>query len=194
VLHAVEAAGGPLDNANLERVNLAQILEDGDQINVPTRAADDIAPTAIIQQITSTPGVNVIYVTGEVQNPESVVTLAAGSRVQDAILAAGGTTDNADLERVNLTQILNDGDLVYVPPLIGDEIQTPTPNHAPLVHINSATLEELDTLPGVGPALAQAIIDYRTEHGPFTSLADLDNVDGVGPAKLEDWQTLIMFD
>jgi competence protein ComEA len=138
--------------------------------------------------------VNVIYVTGEVQNPESVVTLAAGSRVQDAIQAAGGTTDNADLERVNLTQILNDGDLVYVPPLIGDGIQTPTPNHAPLVHINSATLEELDTLPGVGPALAQAIIDYRTEHGPFTSLADLDNVDGVGPAKLEDWQTLIMFD
>jgi competence protein ComEA len=194
VLHAVEAAGGPLDNANLERVNLAQILEDGDQINVPTRTADDIAPTAIIQQITSTPGVNVIYVTGEVQNPESVVTLAAGSRVQDAIQAAGGTTDNADLERVNLTQILNDGDLVYVPPLIGDEIQTPTPNHAPLVHINSATLQELDTLPGVGPALAQAIIDYRTEHGPFTSLADLDNVDGVGPAKLEDWQTLIVFD
>ena len=149
VIHAVEAAGGPLDNANLEQVNLAQILEDGDQIQVPTRKPDDSAPTAVIQQITSTPGVYIIYVTGEVQQPQVIVTLAAGSRVQDAIEAAGGTTNNADLDRVNFTQILNDGDLVYVPPLIGEEIELPTPNHAPVVHINTATMAELDTLPGV---------------------------------------------
>jgi competence protein ComEA len=194
VIDALYAAGGPLNNANLERVNLAQILEDGDHIQVPTRESDDPAPTAVIQQVTATPGMYVVYVTGEVQQPQAVVTLAAGSRVQDAIEAAGGTTENADLDQVNLTQILNDGDLVYVPPIIGDAIQTPTPNHAPIVHINTATLAELDTLPGVGEDLAQTIIDYRAEHGPFTSFADLDNVPGIGPSKLEDWQTLIVFD
>ena len=63
-----------------------------------------------------------------------------------------------------------------------------------LVHVNSATLEELDTLPGIGPSLAQAIIDYRTENGPFTSLADLDNVSGIGPAKLDALRDLVVFD
>jgi len=63
-----------------------------------------------------------------------------------------------------------------------------------LVHINDATLEELQTLPGIGPSLAQAIVDYRTEHGPFMRLEDLDAVPGLGPAKLEALRELIAFD
>ena len=196
VLDAVKAAGGPLEDADLERVNLAQLLNDGDQVNVPTRKPGQIpasAPATIIV-MTPTPGAVTVYVTGEVAQSGSVVTLPAGSRVEEAIQSVGGTTDNADLQQVNLSQVLNDGDLVYVPPLIGDAVLTPTPNHAPVIHVNSATLEELDTLPGIGPGLAQAIIDYRTENGPFATLEDLDNVSGIGPSKLEAIRDLVVFD
>ena len=202
VFHALDAAGGVAENADLARVNLAQKLEDGDQIHVPTRVSTDVetaansndTPTPLM--ITATPGMVLVYVVGEVLQPETMVTLPMLSRVEDAIKAVGGPTENADMSRVNLSQILNDGDQIYVPPLEGqgEEIQLPTPNHAPLVHINHATLEELDTLPGVGPALAQAIIDYRTDHGPFNSLEELDNVSGIGPATLDNLRDLVVFD
>lgn len=203
VKDALLVAGGPLANADLEIVNLAQILEDGDQVHVPTREAveDTAVPptskpavTATIHVVTPTAGTIEVYVVGEVVQPESTVVLAARSRVEDAIAAVGGATDNADLSRVNLSQMLNDGDYIYVPPLEGDTIQTPTPNHAPVIHLNEASLEELDSLPGIGPSLAQAIIDYRTENGPFTSLEDLDNVPGIGPSKLEGLRDLVVFD
>jgi competence protein ComEA len=194
VLHAIEAAGGALDNADLERVNLAQVLNDGDQVQVPTSQPGTEETTASVQLVTSTPGTYTVYVTGEVSRPQTMLILPTGSRVEDAIEAAGGTTDNADLTRVNLSQFLNDGDLVYVPPLEGEDIQTPTPNRPPLVHVNGASLEELETLPGIGPALAQAIIDYRIENGPFTGLEDMDNVPGIGPSKLEAIRDLVVFD
>ena len=195
VLDALKAAGGPLDNADLERINLAQRLEDGDQVQVPTLKADASAkPVMTIVEITPTPGMIEVYVTGEVADSQTLVSLPSGSRVKAAIEAAGGAESNADLSRVNLSQILNDGDLVYVPPLVGEGIQTPTPNHLPLVHVNTASAEELDTLPGVGPSLAQAIVDYRTENGPFTSLEDLDNVPGIGPAKLDAIRDLVALD
>jgi len=143
---------------------------------------------------TSTPGPYQVYITGEVIQPETVVSVPAGSRVEDAIAAAGGSTANADLSGVNLSQILNDGDMVYVPPLAGDAGLTPTPNHPPLVHINTATQAELETLPGVGPSLAQAIVDYRSENGPFASLDDLDNVPGLGPSKLDAIREFVVFD
>ena len=195
VVDALSAVGGPRENADLERVNLAQVLKDGDQVHVPTRlpgSGED--KSALVLIVTSTPGTCTVYVTGEVNRPETLVSLPLGSRVQDAIQAAGGATDAADLARINLGQILNDGDLVYVPPLMEEPIQTPTPNHLPLVHINSATLQELQTLPGIGPTLAQAIIDYRAQNGPFRSLADLDNVPGLGPTKLEAIREQLVFD
>ncbi len=195
VLDALIAAGGPLDSADLERINLAQRLEDGDQVQVPTRKADASAkPAVTMASITATPGMIEVYVTGEITTPQALVSLPSGSRVRDAINAAGGAAGDADLSRVNLSQILNDGDLVYVPPLAGESIQTPTPNHPPVVHINSATVEELDMLPGIGPSLAQAIIDYRTENGPFVSLEDLNNVPGLGPSKLDAIRDLVVFD
>ncbi|WP_162909956.1 ComEA family DNA-binding protein [Aggregatilinea lenta] len=197
VYQAIEAAGGALDSADLAQVNLAQVLEDGDQVQVPTRAPDLDAPdqpSATPIAITPTPGTLTVYVVGEVAQPESLVTLPQGSRVQDAIEAAGGAAANADLSQVNLSQQLNDGDYVYVPPLDGEPIQTPTPNHPVLVHVNSATPEELAALPGIGPSLADAIVTYRDENGPFTSLEDLDAVPGIGPAKLDAIRELVTFD
>lgn len=140
-----------------------------------------------------TPAPIMVYITGAVANPEQTLTLPPGSRVQDAIDAAGGTTETADLELVNLASILRDGDQIHVPE-INQEVALPTASGGGIVHINSATVEELDALPGVGPALAERIIAYRELNGPFTALEDLDHVEGIGPALLADLQGLIVFD
>ncbi len=142
---------------------------------------------------TNTPAPITVYVTGAVATPEQMITLPAGSRVQDALDAVGGTVGGADLERVNLAGILRDGDQVDVP-LKDQPVVLATPSGGVIVHINTATLEELDSLPGVGPAMAQRIIDFRETNGPFSSLEDLDAVEGVGPALLEGIKDLVAFD
>ncbi len=139
-----------------------------------------------------TPGPVTIYVTGAVNQPETLIALPAGSRVEDALAAAGGALPDADLTAVNLAARLRDGDQVHVP-RVGETPALATPN-AVLVYINSATLDELDSLPGVGPELAAAILAYREAEGSFTSLDDLDAVDGIGPRLLEDLAPLISFE
>jgi competence protein ComEA len=149
-------------------------------------------PTATLGA-TGTPAPITVYVSGAVAQPDTLITLPPGSRVQDAIEAAGGVTDNAEMASVNLAQILRDGDQIFVPE-IGVETVLPTPGGGGIVNVNSATLEELDTLPGVGPSLAQAIIDYREANGPFADMAALDEVSGIGPGLLEELEGLVAFD
>jgi competence protein ComEA len=149
-------------------------------------------PTATPEP-SATPAPVSVYVTGAVANPEQIYVLPRGSRVQDALDAAGGIVGEADMQRVNLAAILRDGDQVHVP-LAGQVGGIATPNNAGIVYINSATVEELDTLPGVGPELAERIIQYREVNGPFASLDDLDAVEGIGPALLTEIAEMVSFE
>ncbi len=154
-------------------------------INPPVPTATP-APTSTFAPI-------MVYVTGAVQKPGQTITLPYRSRVQDAISAVGGTTSEADLEKVNLADFLHDGDQVDVP-IKGQAVELATPSGGVVVHINTATAEELDTLPGVGPTLAADIIAYRDTNGMFKNMSDLDNVPGVGPSLMEQLQGLLAFD
>jgi competence protein ComEA len=110
--------------------------------------------------------------------------------VVDAVDRAGGAREGADLTLLNLAAPLVDGQQVLVPKegqtvAVGGTGTTTGPGGAAIVNINTADETTLETLNGVGPALATAIIQYRTEHGPFTSVDQLDDVSGIGPATLE---------
>jgi len=126
-----------------------------------------------------------VHVAGAVKNP-GVYDLPAGSIMQEAIKAAGGATDSAAMDKLNLAAKLNDGQQIVV----GDAVTAaqPSTNNQPsttsnqLVNINTATLEQLQTLPKVGAVTAQRIIEYRTKNGPFTRIEDIQKVSGIGDA------------
>jgi competence protein ComEA len=144
----------------------------------------------------------VVHVAGAVMRP-GVFALAAGSRVTDAITAAGGGLGNAALDSLNLARILSDGEQVYVPSLedIASGAQPPTASGGSgansggavggLIDINRATASELENLPGVGPATAQKIIDDREKNGPFSTPEDLMRVPGIGAKKFEAMKDLV---
>ncbi|MEL7674834.1 MAG: ComEA family DNA-binding protein, partial [Chloroflexota bacterium] len=194
VIDALNAAGGSRSDANLDVVNLAQKLADGDQVHVPALRAQPGQASAAVRLITPTPGELVVYVTGAVVRPGSLVSLPPGSRVSDAVEAAGGFAADANTQALNLGACLLDGDFVHVPSRIVESLPTPTPNHAPIVYLNSATADELAQLPGIGPALAQAIVEYRDAHGPFATVDALDAVPGLGPAKIEAIRGQVIID
>jgi competence protein ComEA len=134
-----------------------------------------------------------VHVAGAVRNP-GVYKLPAGARVQDAVRRAGGARSGADVNAINLAAKVADGQQVVVPRRAAGGAAVAaaggtagavagTPGGAP-VSLNSATAEQLDTLDGVGPATAQKIIQWRTQHGGFRSVADLGQVPGIGPKKL----------
>ena len=141
----------------------------------------------------------VVQAAGAVMQP-GLYRLAPGSRVDDLVHAAGGLAPDADPDRVNLAAQLTDGEKVYIP-RVGEVVPVlPTDgtsgrgeSSAPgsPVDLNTASVAQLDTLPGIGPATAQAIVDYRSAHGRFSSVDDLLNVRGIGPAKLEELRPLV---
>jgi competence protein ComEA len=143
---------------------------------------------------TLTPSPITVYITGAVAQSGITITLPYASRVEEALAAAGGALPEADLERINLAAFLRDGDQVHVPLQGEGDTVLATPSGGQLVRINTATLEEIDTLPGIGPALAERIIAYREANGTFASLDDLDQVEGIGPDLLAEIAVLVVFD
>jgi competence protein ComEA len=135
-----------------------------------------------------------VHVVGAVRRP-GLYRLKEGSRVADAVARAGGTTRGAQLELVNLAAPIGDGQQVLVPRR-GVTSAAPaggaagSPAAGP-VQLSTATLEQLDALPGVGPVTAQKILAYRQQHGSIRSVDELDAVPGIGPARLEQLRGLV---
>lgn len=143
---------------------------------------------------TPSPGPIQVYVSGAVVKSD-VYALPHNALLQDAVEAAGGPTAEADLERINLAQHLRDGEHVYVPRI--GEAPTPMPQTGTggiatgPVNINTASQAELETLPGIGPVIAQRIIEYRETNGPFATIEAIQNVPGIGAATFEQIKDLI---
>lgn len=133
-----------------------------------------------------TPRPIVVQVSGAVAVP-GLYELDYGSRAQDAVDAAGGATDVANLDALNLARRLDDGDQVHVP--IAGEAGASSAVFP--LNINIATLDEFSQLPGIGPVIAQAIIDYRNSHGDFQNPAEIQNVAGIGPSTFNSIEHLI---
>jgi len=130
----------------------------------------------------------VVYISGAVRRPD-VYQLPPGARVKDLVLAAGGLTEDAAVDRINLAEHVADAQHIHIPHL--DEAApapetendgTPQASAGALLNINTANAADLDGLPGIGPSIAQRIIEYRTANGPFQSVEDLQKVKGIGPA------------
>ena len=151
----------------------------------------------------------IIHITGSVKNP-GIVKLKEGSRREDAIESAGGLTENADITKVNLAYVVEDGTKIKIPSAseedIGDEDiidsksgdniiieenAVPSNNSTQTININKATEKEFETLPGIGPSLASKIIEYRNQNGKFESIEDIKNVNGIGDNKYEKIKDLI---
>ena len=149
-----------------------------------------------------------VHVVGAVPRP-GLYEFAEGSRVQDAIDAAGGLLASASVDTINLAALLEDGQQLNIPFKAGEEPSTsnssddtslvlPGATEASssgssqdLININTASVEELDSLPSIGPTIAQRIIDYRDENGPFQTIEDILNVSGVGPSTFDQIKDLI---
>ena len=168
-----------------------------DQLPFATHSASTTASSAATFPTTTAAAAVVVYVTGAVTVP-GVYTLALPARVTDAVAAAGGAGAQADLNVVNLAAALHDGERVYVPKVgevipavAAGEPSTGSTVPAGPVNVNSATADQLDVLPGVGPTTAAAIIAHREQHGPFQSVDQLGDVRGIGPAKLDALRGLV---
>lgn len=161
---------------------------------VAARAMADTTPISVLSTSIT------VHVAGAVNNP-GVYKLRPGARFNDGVVAAGGATDQADLNSVNLAMLLNDGEQIYIPKR-NEKPHTITAQPIPSsvaggsassgnskvlsININTASSAELEQLPGVGPSTAKAIIDYREKNGAFVTVQDLINVRGIGPAKLDE--------
>jgi competence protein ComEA len=157
-----------------------------------------VAPVRVAAPRPAAAKLLVIDVAGEVRRP-GLYRLRSGSRIDDAITAAGGPTSKAELDTVNLAAPIADGEQVVVPGrgAAGEAAAAASPSGAgssptaPL-DLNTATLEQLESLPGIGPVTAQKILDYRQTHGAFHSVTELQGVPGIGPAHMAQLKGLVI--
>jgi competence protein ComEA len=180
---------------------------DGRNVAGPPAGADvGAALTSSLDAEPAPPRTIVVHVVGAVRKP-GLYELPEGSRVDDALELAGGARERAAVELVNLAAPVADGQQIVVPVRAegagaaavprsdltgaGGAGASPAAGPPAPVHLNTATLEELDALPGVGPVTAQKILDYRASHGSFRSVDELDAIPGIGPARLEQLRELV---
>ncbi len=167
------------------------------QAAAPARAA----PASAAVSPSPSPAVLVVDVAGLVRKP-GVYDFHQGDRVIDAIRQAGGARGGADLTSINLAALLTDAEQIVVGrsggggPVSavgasGASASGGSSGGGSVVNVNTATLDELEALPGIGPSLAQRILDYRTQHGPFQSVNDLLNVSGIGEKRLADMRSQV---
>ena len=173
---------------SMQSADNTNVTDDGNDIDNTNQVTEEVVEIAV-------------HITGEVKK-QGLIYLKEGSRVADAIEKAGGETKNADLSQINLAYVLQDGQKIYVPNknekisqyITGnsgnnDTEENNTSNSSKedsKVNINTANQSELDSLPGIGPSIAQKIIDYREENGNFKNIEELQNVKGIGDAKYEE--------
>jgi len=181
---------------------LALLLFAGSKLLARPQTSAGLAPPAAAPTETAAaaPTAVVVDVVGAVRRP-GLYRLSQGARIADAVSRAGGPTPKADLALINLAAPLADGEQVVVPRRGTAVLGAPagsagasSPGSAPSggpVHLSTATLEQLDSLPGIGPVTAQKILDYRQQHGAFTSVDELDAVPGIGPARLDQLKDLV---
>jgi len=175
-------------------VLLVLALAVGGRFLLRSGAASVPPPVRVAAPARTTPASRLIIdVVGSVRRP-GLYRLPQGSRVADAVDRAGGVTARAQVELINLAAPIADGEQVVVPrrgaagaAAGGAAAGVP----AGPVHLNTATLEQLDALPGIGPVTAQKILDYRSKHGAFGSVDELDAVPGIGPARLDQLRDLV---
>ena len=194
---AAAAAGGWWALRSPPAPDPVEILPRAVEVSIPTSSSSPAAADTIL-----------VHVAGAVTRP-GVHELSSGSRVVDAVAAAGGLTTSADSARLNLAETLTDGSRLWVPSM-GEskqpEVVRATPGAEPgasgtrtadsgpgagALNINTAGAAALESLPGIGPSLAAAIIEHRDRAGPFARVEDLDKVSGIGPAKLAQIRPLV---
>src|SRR5665811_1865749 len=171
----------------LGAVVVLRAIQETPSVVVPAAAGATVgsAPAAVPEVV--------VHVVGQVLQP-GLVHLPAGARLADAIDAAGGADPEADLAAINLARVLTDGEQVVVP-RPGEQPQSAGAAGADgadrAIDLNTAATADLDTLPGIGPVLAQRIVDWRTEHGAFTAVDELAEVRGIGSSVLEGMRDLV---
>lgn len=179
-------------------LGLPMVISPEHSVVIPSMSASPtVGPNA---SSTLLRGQVMVHVAGAVLRPGLVI-VSTGDRVVDAILRAGGLSTNADRCAINLARVVNDGEQIIVPIVIGAQSSCLTGNSTASgssvrpgtakVSLSRATIEQLDALPGVGPALAQRIIDWRSAHGGFQSVAQLDEVSGIGTKLLNTLTPLL---
>ena len=170
----------------LAAVALALLAVAGRTLAGAGAAAEQPAQALVAEPASAAPKL-VVHVAGAVRKP-GLYRLDEGSRVADAVARAGGATAPADTSAINLAAPLADGMQVLVPRRVSGAAGKTVGGR---VSLSSATLAELDALPGIGPVTAQKIVDHRAQHGGFRSVDDLDAIPGIGPARIEQLRDLV---